>query len=195
MMATNYPGALDTLTNPASTDRLTSPSHAAQHANANDAIEAIQATLGIDPQGSESTVGARIAALEGGGGGGSFAALSATGGSTIGTSLAARATTAAITCDGTVAVSAQVTAIAGDLVGQVQAAVRLLTSPGGATVATSPTFAQDFTGGTASDERVNVAVAHLFTGVAAGSYTVALLVGRTAAGVFTVDQVGGFVQH
>jgi len=46
-MATNYPTSLDTLTNPVSNDSLNSPSHSAQHANANDAIEAIEAKLGI----------------------------------------------------------------------------------------------------------------------------------------------------
>ena len=45
-MATNFPTSLDALTNPLSTDELTSPSHADQHANANDAIEAIQAAIG-----------------------------------------------------------------------------------------------------------------------------------------------------
>ena len=45
-MSTNYPGALDTLTNPTSSDTLNSPDHAAQHANSNDAIEAIQVTVG-----------------------------------------------------------------------------------------------------------------------------------------------------
>lgn len=70
-MASSYPGSLDSLTNPASGDAMNSGAgHAAQHADANDAIEAIQATLGIDPQGGEATVDARIAALEGGGGGG-----------------------------------------------------------------------------------------------------------------------------
>lgn len=71
-MASDYPGALDTFSNPTSSTPMndgTTP-HAAQHADANDAIEAIQATLGVDPQGSESTVADRIAALEGGGGGG-----------------------------------------------------------------------------------------------------------------------------
>jgi hypothetical protein len=58
-MATNYPGALDVLTNPASTDRLTTPSHAEQHANVNDAVEAIQATLGVNPQGASATVSDR----------------------------------------------------------------------------------------------------------------------------------------
>ena len=59
-MPSSYPGALDALTNPTATDPQNSPSHAAQHANANDAIEAIQATLGVNPQGGASTVGASI---------------------------------------------------------------------------------------------------------------------------------------
>ena len=42
-MATNFPTSLDSLTNPATTDQLNSPSHAAQHENANDAIEQLQA--------------------------------------------------------------------------------------------------------------------------------------------------------
>lgn len=46
-MSTNFPTSLDTLTNPTGTDALTSPSHAAQHANANDAVEAIEAKVGI----------------------------------------------------------------------------------------------------------------------------------------------------
>lgn len=45
-MATSYPSGLDTLTNPAGTSLLTSPDHAGQHSNANDAIEAIESTLG-----------------------------------------------------------------------------------------------------------------------------------------------------
>lgn len=59
-----YPGALDALTNPAGSEFQDGPSHAAQHANANDALEAVQATLGVNPQGSEDDVAARIAALE-----------------------------------------------------------------------------------------------------------------------------------
>lgn len=45
--ATSYPAALDTLTNPNPTDSVATVSHSAQHANANDAIEALQAKLGI----------------------------------------------------------------------------------------------------------------------------------------------------
>ncbi len=45
-MSTNFPGSLDALTNPSGGDSITSPDHAAQHANANDAIEAIEAKVG-----------------------------------------------------------------------------------------------------------------------------------------------------
>ena len=44
-MATNFPTSVDVLTNPVSNDSLNSPSHSAQHANANDAIEAIEGYL------------------------------------------------------------------------------------------------------------------------------------------------------
>lgn len=47
-MSTNYPTSLDTLTNPTSTDRVDTVDHASQHANANDAIEALQAKVGAD---------------------------------------------------------------------------------------------------------------------------------------------------
>lgn len=63
-MATNYPGALDALTNPTATDNMATVSHSSQHANANDAIEAIQAELGINPSGSESTVVDRLSAVD-----------------------------------------------------------------------------------------------------------------------------------
>lgn len=44
-MSTNFPTSVDALVNPAGTDSLTSPSHSAQHTNANDAIEAIETYL------------------------------------------------------------------------------------------------------------------------------------------------------
>lgn len=47
-MATNFPTSLDTLTNPVSTDTLSGVPHATQHQNENDAIEALQAKVGID---------------------------------------------------------------------------------------------------------------------------------------------------
>lgn len=46
-MTTSYPTSLDTLTNPTSGSDPSVVGHASQHANANDAIEALQAKLGI----------------------------------------------------------------------------------------------------------------------------------------------------
>lgn len=45
-MAISYPTSLDSLTNPNTTDAQNSPSHAGQHSDANDAIEAIEAKVG-----------------------------------------------------------------------------------------------------------------------------------------------------
>jgi hypothetical protein len=57
---------LDALTNPTATDLMDSVTvpHATQHANANDAIEAIQAELGTDPAGASATVKARLDAVD-----------------------------------------------------------------------------------------------------------------------------------
>lgn len=44
-MATNFPGSQDSFTNPTSSDTLDSPDHAAQHADVNDAVEAIELAL------------------------------------------------------------------------------------------------------------------------------------------------------
>jgi len=48
-MATSFPTSLDALTNPTPTDNLDSVTvpHDLQHANANDAIEALEAKVGI----------------------------------------------------------------------------------------------------------------------------------------------------
>lgn len=48
-MATSFPGALDSFTNPTGgqVQGSTTPTHSGHHANANDAIEAIEAKLGI----------------------------------------------------------------------------------------------------------------------------------------------------
>jgi hypothetical protein len=65
-MATNYPASLDNLVNPTATDTLNSNTvpHHLQHANANDAIEALQTVLGVSPAGSHLTVKDRIIAAE-----------------------------------------------------------------------------------------------------------------------------------
>jgi hypothetical protein len=44
-MATNFPGSQDSFTNPSPGDALSSPSHSQQHADVNDAVEAIEGAL------------------------------------------------------------------------------------------------------------------------------------------------------
>ena len=46
-MAINFPTSLDNFTNPTSANTLDSPSHSTQHSDANDAIEALEAKLGV----------------------------------------------------------------------------------------------------------------------------------------------------
>jgi hypothetical protein len=50
-MPTNFPTSVDVLVNPTPTDSLNAPAHSAQHANANDAIEAIEAFALALPRG------------------------------------------------------------------------------------------------------------------------------------------------
>lgn len=45
-MASSYPTSLDTFTNPTGSDNQDSPDHATQHADANDAVEALEAKVG-----------------------------------------------------------------------------------------------------------------------------------------------------
>ena len=65
-MATSYPGALDDFADPTPTSRQNAPSHAGQHKNVNDAIEAVEAELGTHPSGTEATVKARLDKIEDG---------------------------------------------------------------------------------------------------------------------------------
>jgi hypothetical protein len=46
-MATNYPTSLDAFVNPTTSDSLNSPSHSLQHADTNDAIEALETKVGV----------------------------------------------------------------------------------------------------------------------------------------------------
>lgn len=46
-MASSFPGAIDSFTDPLSGSPLNSPSHSAQHADLNDAVEKIETKLGI----------------------------------------------------------------------------------------------------------------------------------------------------
>lgn len=65
-MATNFPTSIDSFTNPISTDLENSVSvpHATQHANANDAITALENRVGITASAVSSSLTKRIAVLE-----------------------------------------------------------------------------------------------------------------------------------
>ena len=59
-MTTNFPTSLDALTNPTSSDTLASPDHASQHSDANDAIEALQAKVGVNGSAVTSSLDYKI---------------------------------------------------------------------------------------------------------------------------------------
>ncbi len=65
-MATDFPTSLDELTNPTPTDALNSATvpHSSQHANANDAIEALQAKVGVDGSAEPTSLDYRVGQLE-----------------------------------------------------------------------------------------------------------------------------------
>lgn len=65
-MATNFPTTLDALTNPISTDSLANPDHATQHADANDAIEALQSKVGVNNSSVTTTIDYKLAQFTGG---------------------------------------------------------------------------------------------------------------------------------
>lgn len=65
-MSTVYPGSLDNFTNPSATDMLNSVvvPHHRQHTDLNDAVEAIETVIGLNPAGTHLTVKDRIIAAE-----------------------------------------------------------------------------------------------------------------------------------
>lgn len=63
-MATNYPTSLDQLTNPNSSDQLSSPSHSQQHINANDAIEALEAKVGVNGSTDPASLTYKVSTIE-----------------------------------------------------------------------------------------------------------------------------------
>jgi hypothetical protein len=63
-MATNFPSSLDTLTNPNGTDTLSNPSHAQQHTNLNDAVEAIQTKIGANGSNDTNSLQYKISEIE-----------------------------------------------------------------------------------------------------------------------------------
>ena len=64
-MASNFPSSLDTFTNPSSTDALDSVSepHATQHSDLNDAVEALQAKVGVDGSADTGSLDYQLNAL------------------------------------------------------------------------------------------------------------------------------------
>jgi hypothetical protein len=63
-MATTFPASKDELINPQSTDSTALVSHAAQHANANDAIEALQSKVGVDNSTDQLSLDYKVRQLE-----------------------------------------------------------------------------------------------------------------------------------
>jgi hypothetical protein len=65
-MATNFPTSLDSFTNPTSSDPTNSTTvpHAAQHANANDAIEALEAKVGVNSSAVATSLDYKVTTLE-----------------------------------------------------------------------------------------------------------------------------------
>lgn len=63
-MATNYPGSYDSFPAPG-TNLSSTPNHDDMHIDVQDAVEAVQAELGLNPRGSSATVAARLTAIEG----------------------------------------------------------------------------------------------------------------------------------
>jgi len=63
-MATSFPTGLDALTNPIATDKLNNPSHASQHANINDAVEALEAKVGVNGSAVTTTLDYKVAQAE-----------------------------------------------------------------------------------------------------------------------------------
>ena len=63
-MATSFPSSLDSFTNPTAVDTLDSPPHDTQHADANDAIEALQAKVGVNGSAVTTSHEYRINSIE-----------------------------------------------------------------------------------------------------------------------------------
>lgn len=63
-MATNFPTSLDNLTNPAGSDPVNNPSHATQHADINDAIEVLEAKVGVNNSAVTTSLDYRVKQLE-----------------------------------------------------------------------------------------------------------------------------------
>ena len=63
-MAISFPVSLDELINPQASDSVQSPSHSEQHADANDAIVALQEKVGVDNSTDINSLDYKIRQLE-----------------------------------------------------------------------------------------------------------------------------------
>lgn len=63
-MSTAFPSALDNFTNPTASDYLDTVPHTAQHANINDAVEALEAKVGITNSAVTSSLDYKVSTLE-----------------------------------------------------------------------------------------------------------------------------------
>jgi hypothetical protein len=63
-MATNFPASLDVLSNPQPNDSVEVVSHSDQHANANDAIEALELKVGKDNDNNQNSLDFKVRRLE-----------------------------------------------------------------------------------------------------------------------------------
>ena len=63
-MATSFPTSKDDFVNPQSTDSVQTVSHAAQHANANDAIEALETKVGVNNSTDPNSLDYKVKQLE-----------------------------------------------------------------------------------------------------------------------------------
>lgn len=64
-MATSFPTTIDNFTNPTATSLLTSPSHSGQHTDINDAVEALEAKVGVNNSAVTTSLDYRVGSIEG----------------------------------------------------------------------------------------------------------------------------------
>jgi hypothetical protein len=63
-MATSFPNSIDQLINPNGSDALSAPSHSDQHTNANDAIEALEAKVGVNGSQDPTSLTYKVSSIE-----------------------------------------------------------------------------------------------------------------------------------
>lgn len=64
-MSSNFPVSLDSLTDPTSTSKLNSPSHSQQHTNINDAVEKLEAKVGVNSSAVTTTHDYKLSGVTG----------------------------------------------------------------------------------------------------------------------------------